>query len=364
MFSENRKISMRQTKRLLAFDAAGISTLLLPPILAAVAGGDGIFCIFLALIPAYLYLGVMKLIQRQTNDYPQYMKKSCGTVLSYLFLIIYYICFILLAGYVLYTLSTLIEKSLLKEESFWLVGILVLLLAGYAILEGMEAQARIFEIMFWILLIPLIIMLVLTVKDVNPDYWTPVFNSSWLNILKGTGVVFLFYMLEFFVLFFLPYENKAGQSITGARKVLHATAILNTVIYLILLGVFGRNALQNMQYPVVTLMSMIKLPGGFFERQDSFMVAIWFFSLFALMSSGMSHGNEIITGLIKKNGKKRYVLMTMILTFAVAAAFYKSAAGITLFEEYIFIIGLPIIIIVPLFVYLMGKLRGKNEPKK
>lgn len=83
MFSDNRKISKRQITRLLIYDITGISTLLLPAMLARIAGKDGIFCIFLALIPAYLFTVLMEILQKKMRmPYPSYIKQKTGNVFS------------------------------------------------------------------------------------------------------------------------------------------------------------------------------------------------------------------------------------------------------------------------------------------
>ena len=45
MFSENNRISGRQTFRLLTYDLLGLSTLLVPTVLGQTAGRDGVFSI-------------------------------------------------------------------------------------------------------------------------------------------------------------------------------------------------------------------------------------------------------------------------------------------------------------------------------
>lgn len=264
MFSDNRKISKRQITRLLIYDITGISTLLLPAMLARIAGKDGIFCIFLALIPAYLFTVLMEILQKKMRmPYPSYIKQKTGNVFSKILFAIYYIYSVLLAGYVLYVMSCLIKTALLKEESYWLICICILVLGGYGIMGGIEGRARIYEILFWFLMIPLILMLLLAARDVNPDYWTPVFTSSLSELAKGTVLVFLFYLLVCFVLFLGAYETKRGDGIRAAKTSLKVAALLNGAVYLITLGMFGENALKGMTYPVITLMSMVKLPGGF-----------------------------------------------------------------------------------------------------
>lgn len=356
MFSENRKISERQITRLLVYDIVGISSLVLPPALASVAGGDGIFCIVLALIPAYLFLGIAgKVREHAGTDYMEHLRSCCGKWVGDFFLLLYYLIFVTLAGYVLYFLSRLVKTQLLKNESYELIAISILVLGGYGILGGIEGKARIYEILFWFLIIPLILMLVLAVKDVNVNYWTPVFYCGWMDLFWGTTMVFLCYMLVYFVLFLFPYEKNPGQGIRSAKKAIRVNAILNSIIYLITLGIFGDQALASMDYPVVTLMSMIKLPGGFFERQDAFMVAIWFFALYALMNSGMFYGTECLKGAIRSAGNKRYVLITMILTFASSNWFYVSTPMVKEYGLYIVGVVTIILILIPCLLLLHKK---------
>ncbi len=60
MFAENSQISGRQAFRLLSYDLLGTGTLLLPQLLAARAGQDGIFSIALAVAAGLLFLAVLK----------------------------------------------------------------------------------------------------------------------------------------------------------------------------------------------------------------------------------------------------------------------------------------------------------------
>ena len=362
MFSENRKISERQIRRLLVFDIMGISTLLLPPLLAETAGRDGIFCIFLALIPAYLFLAVIKrLSQKAPRSYPAYMRKVAGKVPAAVLLFLYYLCSVFVAGYVLYTLTALIRTTLLKEETFWLVSILLLLAGSYGMISGMEGRARIYEILFWFLLAPLLLMLLLAAGDVNMEYWTPVLTTGWGTLLSGTMLTFLFYSIIGICLFAIPFEAKRGDGIKAASAALVISAFLNAVIYLVTLGMFAEQTLAGMRYPVITLMSMVRLPGGFFQRQDAFMVAIWFFALYALMNSGMFYGREILKELCGRKREKWYVWLTVILTYATAVLFYRSAELLLFCEQYAVVIAVAYLVLLPCLLLLSG--RRKNYRK-
>ena len=71
MFSENQKISERQIFRLLTFDLLGLSTLLIPSVLAQTAGRDGVFAIVLGTLFGGLFLKVLSCVMEDMggNDF-------------------------------------------------------------------------------------------------------------------------------------------------------------------------------------------------------------------------------------------------------------------------------------------------------
>ena len=81
MFSENNRISERQTFRLLTYDLLGLSTLLIPSVLAEVAGRDGIFSIAVGVAAGILYLWVLgALIKDCAAPFPVRLEQCLGKV--------------------------------------------------------------------------------------------------------------------------------------------------------------------------------------------------------------------------------------------------------------------------------------------
>lgn len=409
MFSENQKISERQMTRLLIFDMCGISTLLLPGLLGKILGTDGIFAILLGAVPVYLFTFLPELLQKNRNtgnvsntsdvsntssvsnasnisntsnisgtsngsntgkvsntekSYPDILKRQRNVFIRILVLAVYAIEGILLAGYGLFLLSDLMMSELLKDSSFVLAAALLVLLCGYGIWQGIEGRARVYEILFWFVFLPLILMLLLATKDVNTIYWTPVMMHSLGSFLKGTAVVVILYGPLAFVLFLQPYLAQNVRIGRTCRKSLCITVIFNAVIYLITLGIFGSGMLPKMKYPAITLMSMIKLPGGFFERQDAFMVAIWFFTIYAFINTGMFYASDLLKAMCQKkipqNKEKWTIPIVMVLTFAVTLLFYKLPEWKGIFIWIQAIAFLPLAVVLPLCIGGIGRCREKR----
>ena len=171
MFAENWKISLRQVRRILVLDLFGLSSLMVPGILSSMSGADGVFCLALGMAGGIALLWLMqKNLQGMEGDYYHYMEAHVGQWLADIFMVFYYLYFVLLCGFVLYQAAVLALVWLLPEGSYFWVSALLLLLAAYGTVRGIEGRARVYEIIFWFLGIPLLAMLALALRDVHTDY--------------------------------------------------------------------------------------------------------------------------------------------------------------------------------------------------
>lgn len=364
MFSENDKISGRQIFRLLSYDLIGLSTLLLPPILAKYAGTDGIFCLVVGTFGALVYLGLLSgVIKRMKVDFRTFIQLRCGVLVEKMILLFYFLYFLLFAALMSFLFARLVLSNLLKEESFSLVLILLLLMAGYGVYCGIEGRARVYEILFWFLLIPLIIMLLAAVKMVDVDLWTPIGMTSIQGFCKGSYLVFLWESFLFLLIFFYPYAAKKSDLIQNGRRALLFTGGLNLILYMILLGVFGGAALSGMEYPAVTLMSIVQIPGGFLKRTDAFMFGIWFFTLYALLNSLIFYSAKTGKEIVGKGKENGYLLVVLILIFFLSHLCYRNEAWKEAVGWLIFIVGTPIAVLVPLLLSLFPERKKEHQSK-
>ena len=394
MFSENNRISGRQAFRLLTYDLLGLSTLLIPPSLGRTAGRDGIFCIAAGIAAGYLFLKLLGVLARDMEEpYPAYLESRLGTFPGKLAQAGYLIYFLLLAGYTAYLFTDIVRKSLVREESFYLVLGVLAVLAVYGLWGGIEGRARIYEMLFWFLMIPLFLMLFFALDEIRTDYWIPVITTDINEFLAGCYAVFACMALIVFVVFAGSYvENKRLLLLAGKRALLF-TGGIHAVLYLILVGIFGAAALGEMDYPAVTLMSAVRISGGFLKRADAFMFAVWFFTLYALLNSCIFYGSGLLlqlcgiggsmqkpknsrcetgternrstqesecdgysigrSGAAGGNGKREMRIATAILVgvmAVLACIFYKNAAWLSRCETVLWYIGTPFLVLVPLIL--------------
>ena len=369
MFSENNQISGRQVFRLLTYDFLGMGTLLLPTMLADTAGRDGIFCILAGILSTFLYLKLLRyLLKGMKTSYPDFLKQKCGKVCGYVLWGGYFLYFILMASYTAYLFSTLMLNGLVENISFYLVLLLILLLAFYGMAGGIEGRARVYEMLFWFLMIPLFLMLFAACREVKPAYWSPVFVADGKEMLNGSYYVFFCYSMVSIVLFLKEYVSDDKKHISAAEKAVGFSGGVFAALYLILIGLFGVEALAQMKFPAVTMMSRVQVTGGFLKRTDAFMFSIWFFTLYAMLNSMVFYSGNLAAKVIRDcggylEGKKRMLpyLILLLLVYGVAVLFYRNQQFLDCVTFLLWKIGTPFVVGVPVLLFLTGERKKHNK---
>lgn len=379
MFSNNNRISTRQVFRLFVFDFIGMSTLVLPAKLAGASGCDGVFAIVAGGLFASLYLWYLAwIMRRMDSDLITYVRQSLPRWGAFVMLCFFAVYCILEASYGAYIFADVMKKGLVGGESYTLLLLLILAVAAYAIQSGIESRARVYESLFWVLFVPLFLLLWIAASDVNTVYLHSFFTTPVSEVAGGGLLVFEYLMLVFLVLFFPAYVRKDAQKkmVAAVYRALWVAVLVFIVFDLILLGSFGERAMAKMRYPALTLMSNIHLRGSFLKRLDAFLLAIWFFTLFALINVFLFYAKQLIAaiggeftghgnaerqgdGLKIQKEKKAKVWSTIIaflLVFVVAEGFcYGSFAE--WFESYMTYVAMPLLILLPLIIVVWGKYR-------
>ncbi len=295
IFSQNHKISPRQIRRALTMELFGAGSLLLPPCLAGTSGILGVAALCIGAAGAWVLVHIWDCLSERC-DFEGVEQNGHGTVnriIQRILLVMSGAGLLVLAGYVLYLLTVLLRDQLLTAR-YEAAILLTLTAAGvFGLRKGLESRIRVYEVLFWFLIVPLVIMLILACFSVHPRYWT-ITSYSVQGFGKSCWVSFLFFSISSLILFFKPHCSVPKRAVKSAGCSIFLVLVLYVAVYLILIGVFQDSLLSRLQFPVILLMAVVKLPGNFFERQDAFMVGIWFFCLFALFHSLLFYGSKAL----------------------------------------------------------------------
>lgn len=363
MYVNNGKISSRQTFRLYVFDLMGIATLLLPPYLAKLCGADGIWAILLGTATGFLYLIYLGWIMKHMKtDLITYLREEVGGVIRMLILLCVFLHSVFTAGFCSYIFANLMQYSLVKNTDFSLVLLVIVLVAAYAVSGGIESRARVYEVLFWLVLVPYIVMMLASIRDFEFSNINELFTVEIGELWKGVYLVFLFLTPLFYSLFLIGEKEKNnGKHIvkTVGAAILVSAAIL-LVSYFLLVGNFGTASLEKMKYPVITLMSTIQFKGNFLKRMDALMVAVWFFTLYALLNLHLHYGVGMLSEMFMRKtqlAKKRRwtVWLAAGIVFLIGMGFGRYPDFIWIFAEYYGYAAVPFMVVVPGILLILGK---------
>jgi len=364
----NGKISNRQTFRLYVFDLMGIATLLLPPYLAKMCGTGGIYAILLGTGGGLLYLFYLGWIMRKMDsDIVTYLRKSVPLWLgkcTYLAILLHSI---LTGGFCAYVFANLMQHSLVEDSSYGAILFLIVLVAAYAVRGGIESRARVYEVLFWLILIPYIAMMLASVRDFEVTYVQGILNPMARNLLEGSYLVFLLLTPLFFSLFLVGEKDKnyGGNIVKITAGSVLFSAVILLVSYILLLGNFGANSLAQIRFPIVTLMSTIQFEGNFLKRMDALMLAVWFFTLYALLNLHLHYGVRMCSELANWKEKRSswwQIVLPAVGVFAVAYSMHRDGSWLPIFLMYYSYVAVPFMVVLP--VVLLLARRKKSDEKK
>ena len=287
-FAQNESISPRQLYRLYVFNLLGVGTLVLPNNLAKL-GKYAFISIALGVFMAWLFMWIVSEVrERRKTIYDRSIDKT-----KYAKMLIYDLIIAIYelsqAAFLAWIFVKLIRDSLIPDESFTVVLFVIMAVCAYALSGGVECRARVYEVVFFFVLIPLAAMLLFAISDVRFDYLMIKdrvgVDFGIADIFAGAYYVFAASISVFNVLF--VRERTASQIRGSVSKAIFTYAGILFLLYAVLLGNFGKYSLSEIEFPAVVLMSDVQIKGSFFKRADALMLSVWFFTLFSVLNMSL-----------------------------------------------------------------------------
>lgn len=287
-FAQNESISPRQLYRLYVFNLLGVGTLVLPNNLAKL-GKYAFISIALGVFMAWLFMWIVSEVrERRKTIYDRSIDKT-----KYAKMLIYDLIIAIYelsqAAFLAWIFVKLIRDSLIPDESFTVVLLVIMAVCAYALSGGVECRARVYEVVFFFVLIPLAAMLLFALSDVRLDYLMIKdrvgVDFGIADIFAGAYYVFAASISVFNILF--VKERTASQIRWSVSKAIFTYAGILFLLYAVLLGNFGKYSLSEIEFPAVVLMSDVQIKGSFFKRADALMLSVWFFTLFSVLNMSL-----------------------------------------------------------------------------
>lgn len=332
--------------------------LILPQVVIGLAGKAGIFTIIIGALLGLIFAAFLwMLCKKYSGSYLDYSKDCLGQGLGKLYIGIYLVKYVVSAAFMLSIFTQILNYAFLTETPAYIVGAAMLIVVTYGAVKGVEVRARLSELLFYVVVLPVIILLLLAVPQVRPERLFPLEIVSD-GSLMACAVVFAFFTLVEWVLFLGPSikHEKRGKRQLVWSILLPALVLIGLTG--VCIGIFSAPGTLNETWPIVKLMQIARLPGGFISRQDGLLIAFWIVAVFMLLDGYIFHITDNLTQLFpKKKGKWWMVLFPSVIVYILFLCL-QSWDVMPAYLHYMLWIVLPQSVIFPVILWIAGKIKG------
>lgn len=350
MFSNNGKISNHQTVRLLILDVFTGACLFLPMALPRLAGEGGFLALILGLLLTLTDGFVLsRTLEKCESRYiPKLGGGWLGDVLRWLYGLRCFSALVFLMG----MFSSVLSETFLYTMPKWLVIAAMTFVLIYGSTKGIEVRARLSEILFYLILIPILLIGLFSIPEGDIFRLLTFSETSFSGIVQGILVTWVLMAPVEWMLYIAP-EDPNEKPFRIFAWALGIGGGLTALIYALCVTVLSVEGMAGERWPTVILMQIVRIPGGFLSRQDGLMLSFWIFAMFISLSGALSHTIELWRfGKMKVRGR---VWVCALAGAALAWRLGTQRQFLNIYFLWMLFSGAVLLWIVPCFVGLSRK---------
>lgn len=279
---KNSKISVRQFTILIIIGVIGDSILILPTITAASSKQDAWLSMLLAFIAGLATAGIFAAIANRLQRISLYeatsqrLGKWFGGFVFLLFIFSSFMCILTLLS----ELSQFMTMQLMPETPVAAIIVFFLTVIIIAYRYGIEAFARMGELLFPVFMGLFVMLVVFLFPQVDIPNVRPILARGLLPIMSGALPAYCTGFVEMAILLMLVPYVKGGSKLT--KPILTGFAVGGMVLVAIVLLsvlVLGPSLMETKYYPTFVLAQKIMI-GHFLERIEAVMAFLWIITVF------------------------------------------------------------------------------------
>lgn len=362
MVSENKLLSDRQLFRAGVLENVSIAMMFAPFVAISCAGRFHMLALFLGIVLMIFYgLYLYYISSRVYGSYEEVLINWHGRI-GRIEGVVYYFRFVLRAALFLIILGEIITEYMLVNINKWVIIISFLIVCLYASGKSIIGRARLLEMLFLWMVIPLILMAVLSVNSVtvfgNIDFKIPALSrlfpdEAWGVLAGGYGFLILVQSME---LMLFTADHAKNNTKINALKIVIWIGISVFVAYMFIVGILGGRWVATDSKAAFNVMEAASFPGDAINRLDYLVLAFLMIGIFATVSGYLFCARRILS--CEFNNKKESLIRILIpITTAMMLVLLSSPFSKSLILAYLIYGDFALSIILPLLVLRPRKIK-------
>ncbi|AZO93608.1 endospore germination permease [Halocella sp. SP3-1] len=357
---EHGKVTERQFAGIIANTLIGAGSLVLPRTITKAAGTAAWLSILIGGLFSFL---IISLIVKIGFRFPEetlmeYSNRVLGKIFGNSISLLFCFYWLLLCSLVLRVFASMLSSAVLLNTPIEFIIISMLFLIIYYINHDIEVIGRVNELYFIFLIIPVIIGIFLSMKEIQVIRLMPVMGQKgFSSIVKGTLNSFFSFLGFEIIVLFLPSLVTPKLAYNYAIKGLISPLIIYLAIVISAIGVFGIEELQNLTWPTLELIKVIRFPGLILERVEAIFISFWVIAIFTTAGNLLYSSVLGMTQVFKLEDHKTLIYPLMPVVFFIAI-FPGNVYQVFYYMEISSIIGTFLLFVIPLLIYVLSLIRN------
>ncbi|MBO8164443.1 MAG: endospore germination permease [Brevibacillus sp.] len=211
--------------------------------------------------------------------------KWLGKVISFPLVLCYLAYLYIIAAFASRLFGEVVVTAVLMETPLEATIIAMFLLAAVLCQHDPQVVARINELLFPLIILPLLLLAVASFQKAEWNNLLPIFTFSWKDLFNGVmETTFSFEGYEVMFIFFAFAQGGAGKG-TASVAGLGIAMLVYTLIVIAGIAVFDIDELQLLMWPTLELVKTTQVPGLILERLESAFLAVWVVAVFTTIGN-------------------------------------------------------------------------------
>lgn len=363
---ERGKISVWQAAIVTLTHPLGTGIFVLPAFAINWAREDAWLVEFVVTIPALIIvfavdkLGRMfpgqTIVQYSETILGKYFGKFVGFLMaSYFFYI---------GTVIIFEMASFMASVIMPETPIVIFIAFTGLVIAYTVYNGVEVIARLNVWFFSVVVVSLLLITLLAMKDMNPNFFRPILANGIKPVLLASPAPYAWRGTIVIMAMLIPYvkqPEKLRMPYVYAALILGLLFELNTVSNLAVFGPFegGRISL-----PVVDMVKMINV-ANFVQHIEALLVLVWVGGVFT-MSTGWFYASVLGTAQILRLKDYRPLILPMMLIYVTVAVLnFRSYPEFVDWAQRPWpVYALLHQLLIPVFLLMIAKFRGLGVKAK
>lgn len=363
MFAKNFKISKLQLNLMLLFYLFNTTLLFLPSALAKI---NSTYLIFVTVFWGFISVLISALLvffASKSKDFiaVDWYISTFGNFVGKIISCILIVSLLFFASLEIRVFSEIVMGYMLPKTPIWVIVSVVTFISFYCKIGGIEANARLAEILTFFVFVPLIIVIIGVALSVDFYRIMPINTPSLKELWQGGNDFATVFQGFFLLLFIFPFVKNNDKNNMFTIFTVLCYGIFVSIMVMLCTAIYGGELLKEKLFPTLQMLERISFQAFFLTRQDSLVIWFWFASTI-LFSSGMMLFSDISRKRLNEYNKNQSIIIPVIVfIFAILprdlSAVYEMKREIVPWINALFLLILPIIILI---IYY-GKRGDKND---